>query len=491
MKKPMLTKLNVTPFINQLLYVVSTGKKGRVSTAIIFVCLLFATPFNSFAQKPVLIEFGWYYRDVAQLSQQLDSMQHTPFDGISFSLQRTIMEAFDTIEKKDAYFECKKLKSLKWGKYKNNFIILRGFSKTGGNWFSDSGWRTISKNMNGLSKAMLTGKVEGILFDPEYYYEDKLYNPWTYNKSQYPSLSFEEVQNKVRARGTQFIAALQKHKTDLTFLSIWLASLIAEERKYTPLEGTRHALLLPFIEGILLGKNKKVKVVDGNEYAYWNYKPSQFLESAGFLRKNMVDLMKTKKAKAAVADIGIAQCVFYDGLLGRAPSFEKGLANNVKWKWLEDNLKYAFAASDHIVWFYAERLNWWDGSANDTLLNMLNAARQVYSVKKPALTKAKSTITDMRFASGSFYANNTKTPMQEGGKALTIKWVPKKRNLDMQFYDKKPLQVAVFVNNRLVKNIEPLGMKQSIVLKEMNIVNITVVTKYEEKLEASATLFLP
>ena len=64
-----------------------------------------------------IIEFGWDYPAISELAVRLDSMQNTPFDGICFSFQRNIMEAFDTSLKNDGYFEFKQLQSLEWGKY--------------------------------------------------------------------------------------------------------------------------------------------------------------------------------------------------------------------------------------------------------------------------------------------------------------------------------------------------------------------------------------
>ncbi|MBL0358902.1 MAG: hypothetical protein IPP72_19450 [Chitinophagaceae bacterium] len=53
--------------------------------------LLFTISTSGFAQKPAIIEFGWDYPTVNILSQRLDSMQHTPFDGICFSLQKNLL----------------------------------------------------------------------------------------------------------------------------------------------------------------------------------------------------------------------------------------------------------------------------------------------------------------------------------------------------------------------------------------------------------------
>lgn len=71
-----------------------------VKKTIVINLLLIAGLSRVNAQNVKIIEFGWDYPDVNQLEKRLDLMQHTPFDGICFSLQRNIMEAFDTLLKK-------------------------------------------------------------------------------------------------------------------------------------------------------------------------------------------------------------------------------------------------------------------------------------------------------------------------------------------------------------------------------------------------------
>ncbi|MEJ7587425.1 MAG: hypothetical protein WKI04_07675 [Ferruginibacter sp.] len=143
----------------------------------LFIVFFAACSLMGYTQRPKLIEFGWDYPDVDQLSKGLPAMQNTPFDGICFSLQRTIMDAFDTAVLKDSYFNFEKLRKLQWGKYSDNYIILRGFGATGSRWQDDRAWKIFIKNMQSLSKAMQAGRVKGILFDAEYYFDDSLRNP--------------------------------------------------------------------------------------------------------------------------------------------------------------------------------------------------------------------------------------------------------------------------------------------------------------------------
>ncbi|MEP7106635.1 MAG: hypothetical protein ABI760_01610 [Ferruginibacter sp.] len=466
------------------------GKRSLAKMILIFLfCITYR---NTYAQKPTIICFGWDYPDVGQISKRIDSMQNTPFDGICFSLQKkSIMEAFDTQVKADSYFEYDKLRSLKWGKYTDNFIILRGYSKTGGNWFDDTAWFAIASNMRSLSKSMFTGKLKGILFDPEYYYQDTFYNPWTYSKTQYPNSTFEEVQDQVRQRGTQFITALQKYAIDFSFLSIWITSLIVEDKIHGPLEGTRHALLLPFVEGILLGKKPKVKIIDGNEFGYWYSKPSQFLGSADYLEKNTVELMRSAKAKQLATSIETSQPIFYDGILARHPSFERGFENPDKWKWLEENLKYAIATStSNIVWFYYQQLNWWGDQVNDTLINILQNCKQSFIPGTKNMANAPNRLIqpkcdNVNKGTGYYYLNNPKKPMKTGDAAFTYSWDRKKKLLKLKYTNKIPASVSVFVNNALSLSINPSSSEDTIMLKKFTRGRMAILAKYKDNSEAA------
>ena len=442
------------------------------------------------AQNPVIIEYGWDYPDINKLSKRLDSMQNTPFDGICFSLRPLVIDAFDTVAQKEAYFEYDKLQSLKWGKYTHNYLLLFGFSKTGGNWFDDKAWQAIEHNMNGLSKAMLVGKLKGILFDAEYYYSNQLYDPWTYSEKQYPNLSFEEVQNKVRLRGGQFIRALQHYTSNFSFLSIWLISLVIEDLKYGPIEKARHALLVPFMEGVLQSKSKSVKIIDGNEYAYWNHKPSQFLASADYLKTNTINLMKGSIAKKLATGITTAQPIFYDGLLANHVDYQKGVPYLHRWKWLEENLKFAIATStSNTVWFYNQKVDWWQGKVNDTLFNIVANSKSAFEAryKKQLLPKEKllqNKCNNVNSGNGYYYLPDNKKPMETGTIAFNFKWNATKKLLQIQYLDRLPDSIKIYVNSSLSKKILPKATGNLILLKTFKKGKISILAQYNNNVEA-------
>jgi hypothetical protein len=460
---------------------------------LILLCSLFSILQSSRAQKNYLIEFGWDYPDVSELAAQLPFWQQTPFDGICFSLQRTIMEAFDTTLHNDRYFELDRMRQLPWGRYTYNFVILRGFGVRGGCWFSDERWRVFTANMDRLSQSMNNRNVRGVLLDPEYYYEDQLYNPWTYSRQQYPNHTFEQVKQQVRQRGTQFMRSLQRYKPDVQVLSIWFASLIAQEKKYTPLDKTRHALLVPFLEGMLLGKGPLAKVIEGNEYAYWNTYPSEFYESKVLLRKAMSELFETEQGKKLINTVEISQPTFYDGLLAKAPSFERGVNHPGRWKWMEEATKHAIASSDNITWVYTERVNWWKKNVNDTFF-AINAGNKaaLASFGNPSRTDyqfpgSRLLTNNVNSGLGYLYSNNQKTPLQTGGVAFTYNWNKATRQLSVQFNDSLPATLKIYGNNEILATITPpTAAVTRITLDKFTSGQLVILAQYAYKTEAVA-----
>lgn len=459
-----------------------------VTICVSFFCLVFLSPGK--AQNPIIIEFGWDYPDVEQLHKKLDSIQNTPFDGICFSFQREIMEAFDTALKNRNYFNFEKIQKLRWGKYKSNYVIVRGSSRTGGNWFDDKAWENIVVNIENISKVLRAGGVDGVMFDPEYYHENPIYNPWTYDHNQYPSKKFEEVQQQVKKRGAQFIRALQKYKTGFNFLSIWLTSLIAEDLKVMPLEKTRHALLIAFFEGILEAKNKNTKITDGNEYAYWFTKPSQFLFSKDYLMQQNKILFKSSKAKAESQNIEIAQPIFYDGLMALHNRFDKQIANDDKWKWLKGNYENALLTSDRITWFYSERINWWSNpNINDTLTTILKTRKSLSIPNKnnPSFKIEQKTISRV----GYFNAMNFKKPMQNMDSAFSFEYKVKNNLLTVNFFEETPLEIFVYTNNRRYTHLSNLkAIKKAMFVLPAKTKKIIIQTTYRGKREASGFVIL-
>lgn len=457
---------------------------------LVATCLFSAA--STFGQAKKIIGFGWDYPHVSQLLRNSSNMQQTPFDGVCFSLQPDIIEAFDPAVQPLSYFKIDELKKIEWGKYTDNYLLVRGMAKSGGNWFNNEAWKGIVKNMEGISQAMKAGDIKGLLLDPEYYYPDQNKNPWTYTAAQYPNKSFAEVQKKVRERGQQFVKALQKHNCEFTILSIWLGSLVANEIKFMDVKKSRHALLVPFMEGILLAKAAKVTLVDGNESAYWFSMPSQFLESAAFNKTNNETLMLTSSGKKKAHQIPLAQPIYYDGLLAAQPALERGYKRLAKWNWLQENLKFALAtSSSNTVWFYYEHLKWWEGKTNDTLAAVILKAKENFETEKEKGKSRKKDFIASKWDNvnsgvGIFYSTDARTPMQTGETAFNYNWNKENNLLEVTFTGIIPESFDVYVNHLRITHLTKVERLNKIVVNDFDDAPVALLAKYASAIEACA-----
>src|SRR5205085_5506882 len=261
-----------------------------IKKAIVFTCFLIAAFANFLiaqnkSNDKKLIEFGWDYPTISSLKDNLGQREKTPFDGVFFSFDVDIYAAFDTAQYSASKFQYNDIAKIQWGKFADNFLIVRGAGNTGAGWLDDKSWGNISQNIKKISKALSISKAKGIGFDAEYYFKDPTLNPWKYNPSWYNNLSYEEVGSFVKKRGKQFIQALQTYKPDVKIFCFWLlGSITMQEPK--PITQSWMALYPFFVEGMLEGKNKTSEIIDGNESSYWYLKPEQFIQSGISLRIN-------------------------------------------------------------------------------------------------------------------------------------------------------------------------------------------------------------
>ena len=329
---------------------------------------------QSGANEKKLIEFGWDYPKVSFLKANIDKMQKTPFDGVVFSFDFDIYNAFDTKSFEDRVFQYKDLSEISWQKFTDNFLFVRGAGHSGAHWLDDSSWNIITKNLEKVSKALAISKAKGIGFDPEYNYQDSTLNPWVYRASRYNNLSYRQVGEYVRRRGKQFIEALQTNKPDIKVLCFWLLGLVYDQSLHVPIEKTGMALYPFFVEGMLEGQNSTSEIIDGNESSYWYQKPEHFIASGENLKIIGTRLLD-KSLQSRYDNISHAQAVFFDGLYAKNSRFEKGFDTATKARWLQHNLYNAFKTSDKYVWFYSERINWWKAEVDAGVNEIINAVK--------------------------------------------------------------------------------------------------------------------
>jgi hypothetical protein len=349
--------------------------------SIIFIECLFVifSPYLLHAQnkldKKKLIEFGWDYPNVSFLKSNITSMEKMPFDGVVFSFDFDIYNAFDTTQFADSKFQFNDLSKIQWKKFTDNFLFVRGAGLSGPHWLDDNSWLKITRNLKNISKALAISKAKGIGFDPEFYFNNPKLNPWTYSPSLYNNLSYQEVGNYVRKRGKQFMQALQTEKPDVKILCFWLLGLVSDQTQSLPIDQTGMALYPFFVEGMLEGKNKSSEIIDGNESSYWYKTPESFVTSGEYLRDNGSKLIK-KSLQSKFKEVSLAQSVYFDGIYGKLPGTEKHFDKQSKEQWLGENLYNAYKTTDKYVWLYGERVNWWKAGGDSVAAAIIKNVQQ-------------------------------------------------------------------------------------------------------------------
>jgi hypothetical protein len=349
--------------------------------SIIFIECLFVifSPYLLHAQnkldKKKLIEFGWDYPNVSFLKSNITSMEKMPFDGVVFSFDFDIYNAFDTTQFADSKFQFNDLSKIQWKKFTDNFLFVRGAGLSGPHWLDDNSWIKITRNLKNISKALAISKAKGIGFDPEFYFNNPKLNPWTYSPSLYNNLSYQEVGNYVRKRGKQFMQALQTEKPDVKILCFWLLGLVSDQTQSLPIDQTGMALYPFFVEGMLEGKNKSSEIIDGNESSYWYKTPESFVTSGEYLRDNGSKLIK-KSLQSKFKEVSLAQSVYFDGIYGKLPGTEKHFDKQSKEQWLGENLYNAYKTTDKYVWLYGERVNWWKAGGDSVAAAIIKNVQQ-------------------------------------------------------------------------------------------------------------------
>jgi hypothetical protein len=417
-------------------------KKATVLTCFLIVgvgCFLHA---QTRVTDKKLIEFGWDYPNVASLKTNYDQRQKTPFDGVFFSFDSDIYAAFDTTLFPDSKFKYTDLTKIEWGKFTDNFLLVRGAGHTGPHWLDDKSWENISQNIKKISKALSLSKSKGIGFDAEYYFKDTTLNPWKYRPSWYNNLSYKDVGSYVRKRGKQFMQALQAFKPDVKVFCFWLLGLVNDQNKTNPIEKTSMALYPFFIEGMLEGKNNSSEIIDGNEssYTYQSFVP--FISVGENIRKHQSRLI-SKSLQNKYNNISIAQAVYLDVLYAKIPKFEKGFNKQTKEQWLRDNLYYAFKTTDKYVWFYNERIDWWKNKVDSGLTDIINEVKNKINAE---LNNNSPRI------NGYSLARNFKNKEQDNYRAISYTYQKDKNQLDIKILKDDVKQLLIYNNSHLIYN---------------------------------------
>jgi len=350
-------------------------------TAFILALVLPAT-----ARQAKIIQVGWGMPEPAYIRQHVAEMEQRPFDGVVMGI-KGIREGEEvntytilgTERWQPDWFAqaIADLKATPFHQFTDNFVLV-GVTPCQISWFDDSHWDVVLHNAAILGSLARRGGLVGVVFDPEPYGKENL---WDYRK-QPQDHSFADYRDQVRRRGAQFMAALASDFPALRLLCFFGASVVdhalASPDPEAALARENYGLLPFFMEGMATTLPPAAQLTDGCEGGYYMERREPFLEAYHDIKGKALAVIAPEN-RAAYARVQVGFGIYPDRNWGQP-----------EWKWQVDkpeknyytpaevkaNLANAATVADSYVWVYTEALNWWTGKGEPP--GYAEAIRQVW-----------------------------------------------------------------------------------------------------------------
>lgn len=312
------------------------------------------------------IEYGWDVPTPDVIRATIREMEKKPFDGLVFKLKGggNVLDPkpLDAAQFAEDYDN---VANIAWEKFTDNFVVMWAASEQ--DWFNDDQWRIIEVNTGLVARAARLARCVGICFDPEPYGK----NPWNYAETAHLAVkSFDEYRAQVRARGAQFMRALQRELPNPQILSLYQFALFDEfcrpmdpGERAKALELHSYSLYPAFLNGMLDAADPAATLTDGNENAYYYESTDRYYEAYHRMKQNVRYLVDPALWSAYDSHVRAGSALYVDQYFGlRAdPVLGNKMTPEERPKWFEHNVYYALKTTDKYAWCYSERMNWWTG----------------------------------------------------------------------------------------------------------------------------------
>jgi len=344
---------------------------NKLSVLAVIVILFFTGA--AFAEQPKkkLIEYGWDLPYPSFVRKNIKQMESKPFNGIMFRIKE-FNHLFDIRHwnRKKLAIQRRELQGIHWEKFTDNFLCMYAANKWGMDWFNDEHWEIILKHIGSIAKIARTSGIVGLCLDPEPYGA----SPWSYkNYSQY---SFDEVSEKIRDRGKQFMVAVQSELPSVKILTLYGLSFY---NKKVDIKGKNEIkdnlmthiwpLYPAFLNGLIDVAGPNAVIIDGLEQSYTFSDEKQYSHAYNKINQKIPFMLDSESQKKYNANVKAGMAVYVDYVLGLRPveHLDPGyyLSPRARLKWLEHNVYHALKASDEYVWLYSERMDWWKDKIPD------------------------------------------------------------------------------------------------------------------------------
>lgn len=321
------------------------------------------------ADRPIashkkIIEWGWDQPDTAYLRQHIAAMERMPFDGVIlgarawtngaptyFSHENWGKRRFTEEELRPALDD---LAATKFTRFTENFLRL---NVTPGDvdWF-DADFSAVLHNARLAAKVAAAGRLRGFMLDVEMYQSPV----FTYGAQKYcKDKSFAQYAAQVRARGRQFMRAIQAQMPAPVVLLTFAHSLLAPAPSES-LPDLGYGLLPAFVDGLLEAAAPRTEIVDAYEGAYPFRHLAQFQATRKRIERGGLKLSAVPEAYRKHLRVGFG--TWMDESWRQAGWFPDDPETNRKSPLeFEYALHRALTCTDKYVWVYSEQPNWWTG----------------------------------------------------------------------------------------------------------------------------------
>ena len=319
------------------------------------------------------------YADYVQAN--IRTMEKRPFDGLVFRLRAAGGRYFwhpAPMDEKDFEQDFENLEKIKWEKFTDNFILVWTAAGEKLDWFDDAQWRAVEHNMALVAKAARLGRC-GIALDVENYLESRtkgINNIWSYAVAPHRnSKSFAQYQDMVRRRGRRFIQAVQQELPNVKLFMYLQISVMRNmmgpmtiQERHGKLLTEQYGLVPAFLSGMLEAAGPEVRIIDGNEPAYYYTDRSQYTNAYHLLTERVRMFLDPAVWPEYRTHVSVGQAAYIDQYFGTRVIQTLGnrLSPRDSARWLEHNLYWALYTADEYAWCYGESIDWWWGNKPGT-----------------------------------------------------------------------------------------------------------------------------
>jgi len=343
------------------------------STFILSACSQKKSAPSEGGSRKKLISASWNSLTPAKLKENIAQLEARPFQGVmwqlSFPGSNSVFRKTSFPEYAVFHNDIATFNSIQSAKLTNNFLKMDCALDSGWDWFDEENWAATEVNIRYFARAAKQTNSKGLIFDSESY--GRL--PWKYpDQLLKDSKSFTEYQEKLRERGSRFIAIAEEEFPGIQVIFLFLLSANYDDDRdeqwnLQNLLEDQFGLYPAFIDGIVSAKTSKSILIEGNEPSYYYLNQTGFSNYSTTLRKEPLYFLQEANRRIYAKQVKIAHAVYPDLLVDlfkpgdtgwygvRVPHF---LSPEDRQRLLEHHTYYALQNADEYVWFWEEQIDW-------------------------------------------------------------------------------------------------------------------------------------